>query len=437
MTTPKFTSQLEFKKLSKSYLLNSFNFKNLVLILIVCALKYSSLAQGTAGTFYVHSFWKDGVADGNPQNPIIYPSNIGSPFILGGYFQPYNGQGYFDSHANRLALANLAKAYLNPLPNGKRHMFGQAVGPMYTNFGVWTSNGSQASLDSVKYIWSDFFKIYDSIGGKVDYVSLDIEGYYPTMFRGMQYAVTNPVKQYFPNAAVTHYDNYLIDYVNFPVKNVYGDAVYADTVAGTHLNPVLYGWCQNKLNDQFNNVINRYKIFMHDVDLMRATRLTTPTVPIRPYIAWATYNWHRTEGNTGLSETGPLQTGVDVATQTQYYREMLYHVALEGADEFVLFAICPPYGATPINQLTSQADIDLLSNVLIELDEIVGYGNRTPLLVSTMSHGLLPDDIATNPNPTYNNQKYVLSGMNAGGRNVWRVTCDLNTITQQAQFIIP
>jgi hypothetical protein len=404
----------------------------LTFMLLVCFHSIVSFAQGTPGTFYVHSFWRDGVADGDPLNTIVYPSNIGNPFILGGYVQPYNGQGYFDSHAGRIALANLAKAYLNPLPNGKRHMFGQAVGPMYTNFGVWTSNGSLASLNAVKDAWSDFFQIYASIGGKVDYVSLDIEGYYSTMFQGMKYAVTDPVIQYFPNAAVTHYDNYLIDYVNFPVKNVYGDSVYGDAVAGTHLNPVLYGWCQNTLNNQLGAPLNRFKIFMHDVDLMRATRLTTPNVPIRPYIAWPTYNWHRTEGNTGLSETAPLAVGPDVATQTQYYREMMYHVALEGADEYVLFAINPPYGATPINQLTTQPDINLLSNILIELDEIIGYPNRRPLLTSTMSRGLLPDDIATNINPIYNNQKYVLSGMQAGGRNVWRISCDLSVVSQTA-----
>jgi Domain of unknown function (DUF4082) len=404
----------------------------LIALMFALGVANNVYSQGTAGTFFVHSFWRDRIADGNPNNPVVYPSNIINPFILGGFVEPYNGQGYFDSHEGRVALANLAKAYLNPLPDGKRHMFGQAVGPMYTNLGVWSSNGSLASLNAVKERWSDFFQIYASIGGKVDYVSLDIEGYYSTMFRDMKYAVTDPVKLYFPNAEVTHYDNYLIDYVNFPVKNVYGDEVYADTVAGTHLNPVLYGWCQNTLNNQLGTPLNRFKIFMHDVDLMRATRLTTPNVPIRPYIAWATYNWHRTEGNTGLSETAPLETGPSVATQTQYYREMLYHIALEGADSFVLFAITPPYGATPINQLTGQADIDLLGNIMKELDEIIGYPSRKPLLTSVMSRGLSPDDIATNPNPIYQDQKYVLSGMNAGGRNVWRVTCDLNTISQSA-----
>ena len=395
-------------------------------------------AQGTPGTFFAHSFWRDGIAENNPNNPIVYPSNIISPFNVGGIGTetfPPGGYGYYlETPASRLWLAQKAKNYLNPLPNGKRHMYGQGAEDLYRDYGVWSSNGSQTALDSVRAIWGDFFRLYDSIGGLVDYVSFDLEGfYYGPLLQHMKYAVFDPIRQYFPSVQLTQYDNYWVNYNQFPVKNVYGNTAFSDTIIGSHQNPVLYGWCQNSLNAQFDGLPTRFKIFMHDVDVMRAARLSKPTVHIRPYIAWSTYNWTRTEGNAGLSDTAPLATGPDVATQTPYYREMLYHVALEGADNFTFFNICPPYGNTvPFNQLTSQADVDLLSNIFKELDEIVGYPVRTPLQNLVISQGLFPDYSDLDPNPVYNRQKYVLSGMNAGGRNVWRISCDLDTVSEAA-----
>ncbi len=89
---------------------------------------------------------------------------------------------------------------------------------------------------------------------------------------------------------------------------------------------------------------------------------------------------------------------------TPYYSEMIYHVGMMDPEPF--------QGYCMVNEMkASGADpeyaMQIISELLSELTRIVGAADRKPIIV-----------------PYSWNDKYVLSGMYAGGKNYWRITPD-------------
>ena len=99
-----------------------------------------------------------------------------------------------------------------------------------------------------------------------------------------------------------------------------------------------------------------------------------------------------------------------------YYAEMLLHAGLLNPDLFLLFI---PWETRP--DLTTQEQRDLryqaIADCLDELTEKVGAADRKPILV-----------------PANWNDGFILSGMYAGGRNVWRITPDTTDGMTLANF---
>ncbi len=87
---------------------------------------------------------------------------------------------------------------------------------------------------------------------------------------------------------------------------------------------------------------------------------------------------------------------------TDFWFELNFHLALNGVDTFQAFN-----NSSLAN--TWEHDDLLFSQQLHELDEVVGFEDRKPLWES-----ITPGD-----------QRYMLSGMYAGGKNVWRISPDL------------
>lgn len=87
---------------------------------------------------------------------------------------------------------------------------------------------------------------------------------------------------------------------------------------------------------------------------------------------------------------------------THYYQEFILHLGLLNPDPFLIYN----HGST------KQGDDEiLLSKLFTQLDEVAGFDDKKTLLTEAASW----DD------------RYILSGMSAGGRNVWRITPDLYT----------
>lgn len=89
---------------------------------------------------------------------------------------------------------------------------------------------------------------------------------------------------------------------------------------------------------------------------------------------------------------------------TDYYKEVILHIGLHNANQMLFFN----------NATRSEAwahDDILLSNLLKELTEVAGFSNRKCISLDKV-------DI---------NKRYLLSGMYVNGKNVWRITPDVNT----------
>ncbi|MBR6729528.1 MAG: hypothetical protein IKL80_05130, partial [Clostridia bacterium] len=86
--------------------------------------------------------------------------------------------------------------------------------------------------------------------------------------------------------------------------------------------------------------------------------------------------------------------------RTAYWDEFVFHTFMSSSLPFACYY--------PESVKTAQEDY-YTSETLYELDELCGFEERTPLFEETV-----PFD-----------SKYILSGMNCGGRNVWRITPDL------------
>ena len=125
---------------------------------------------------------------------------------------------------------------------------------------------------------------------------------------------------------------------------------------------------------------NSYDAFVADVKLLR-TQTATSDLPLTPWI----------------SSPGWLQQ--DQGKDFVHYAEMVLHAGLNGAQDFLWW------------KYTSQADAigtQLISRLLKELDSLVGFVDRR---------------VITRGNVDFDDG-YVLSGMEAGGRRVYRLTPD-------------
>lgn len=97
---------------------------------------------------------------------------------------------------------------------------------------------------------------------------------------------------------------------------------------------------------------------------------------------------------------------------TDYYNEMIFHTGMFNPDPYLYWA-----GATILKSGGAEiieSEYELIDNLLSQLDDLVGFEDRKSALTEVWQA------------PTWD-QRYLLSGMTAGGRTVWRITPDLYT----------
>ena len=96
---------------------------------------------------------------------------------------------------------------------------------------------------------------------------------------------------------------------------------------------------------------------------------------------------------------------------TPYYAENVFHAGLLAPDPFLLFGVESKKvnGDSPTEE-EKQMRVDVFSSVISELNEVVGFSDRRPLVKEIASW----------------NNRYLLSGMYANGKNIWRITPDLS-----------
>jgi len=203
-------------------------------------------------------------------------------------------------------------------------------------------------------------------------------------------------KEYFPNIKLSNYGSAAYNgetkvisgaahrsYLGGPSKNF----------VGTHSAPVCYGSLVHLtyagyapewyVYDKFYKT--GYNALLLDTMRCQSAVLSTPNGGLMPWIGLRDWNSEGLYGNF---------------YSTDYYQEFLFHIGMLNPDPFLVY-----------NAGSSQAgdDLVLIRNIMYQLDELCGFDDRKPLVKKAVDW----------------NQRYVLSGMYAGGKNVWRITPDL------------
>ena len=106
-------------------------------------------------------------------------------------------------------------------------------------------------------------------------------------------------------------------------------------------------------------------------------------------------------------------------SETVYYAETMFHLGLATDEPFIGYIVASEeekrlgYGGYGYN-----ACIEIFDDILKELTKVAGYSDRTPIRY-----------------PSDWNDKYILSGMYAGGRNIWRLTPEMAQLIAEGKTL--
>lgn len=378
----------------------------------------------------------------------------------------------------RLTLDNLndpagMKAITDKMPEGHRVIFiwdlerditrhpddrcKTADGQFTPYQGVWLDNGTERLRQRV----DTFFKKYQELGGKLDVLVLDYEGglglwhigngakdavkwqaiqadpRFPDLAKELGFTDLTTVVEYYKQKGDT-YNNYLrwgslmeermAGYINKsiyePVKQYfpkvqfsnYGNAYYTKDLGvpdcnghrgylfgkgsqvGTHQSYELYsrlGQIKNRPPDGVTTYAHTpFNGFRYSLNVMRGMAGSSDA-PIHPWIA------HR-DFKEAYDYTG--------ITKHDLYQEMIFHAGVCGADDFIFWNPHPWRPDQSPEGFTNDTQDKLFSDCLKQLDKLIGFADR-----KTLSKTLVPWDA-----------DFALSGINAGGRTVWRFTPNLD-----------
>ena len=154
--------------------------------------------------------------------------------------------------------------------------------------------------------------------------------------------------------------------------------------------------------------VDPFNALLWSIYKARMNVLSAPDYPMKPWLAFRSYAG---DGDKGDPVTGVGSDPVVGWVNTDFYQESVLHLALLGADDFLLFNPC--YGTCTTNQkpggppMTLLSDNIVYSKIFTELTSIVGYKQRTWLKEPTPGGWLCG---------------HVLSGMETPVSRVWRFT---------------
>ena len=205
-------------------------------------------------------------------------------------------------------------------------------------------------------------------------------------------ATYDVIKKYYPNVEMLNYglgyrsQEYQVPDLNGHKQYKYGPG---NNVGTDQTQDGLYGRLgqitnRNRLINGFTYNATAFNAFRYEVNRMRSMLLSNQSVPISPWISHKSWN----------------KTLVD---DNDYYEEMIIHLSLTNANVIIYWN--PKSG----DGLLQDKDDELLSNLLNEENQFIGYMNKKPITSNYITYS---DDWWTSD--------YVLSGMNAGGQKVWR-----------------
>lgn len=214
-------------------------------------------------------------------------------------------------------------------------------------------------------------------------------------------ATYDKVRQYYPEVKSSNYgfNHWSQDY-HVPEMNGHRQYLYTSgSHAGTHQTEEgMYGELgqitnPNRLIPGFTYEKTPFNAFRYEVNRMRSMQLSS-SIEVQPWVSWKGWNKSSIYDN-------------------DYYEELMIHLAMSDPDVILFWN---PYtaGETPPS---NDANDTLLSNILLETDQFIGYENRDPITYNFEQYS----------DEEWWMSDYVLSGMKAADKKIWRFTPDIST----------
>jgi len=214
-----------------------------------------------------------------------------------------------------------------------------------------------------------------------------------------------PLQKYFPEATLSDYQS-LDSATWLKMAAVTDDGIVmsggnskksgnVSTYSYYYSRPSSDFYKNNQKYSGYNDVIFAAEPFsnlLYDINFTRHMYESTDTKMIAPWITGYTYGGKKEQS----------------MAYTPYYAELLYHLGMFDPEPFLSYTYTGDLDGPGEWELTSQ----IMNDVMAELTRVAGYSDRKPISM-----------------PQNWNSKYVLSGMYANGRNIWRITPNTNVIS--------
>jgi hypothetical protein len=227
----------------------------------------------------------------------------------------------------------------------------------------------------------------------------------------LRQAYYEPIRKHFPNVKMSNYGDFCDDFLTAAPNGVPPDAGeeargrhggYVGTHQATdglygHMGGIAESWAK----PMEGGIPERtpFNAMQLHANLMRTTVLSDPA-PVTPWIAWRRYVWD------------PAMPGNTPVGNTDYYQELLYHIALCNPDYFIFWSAFRWKPDMKAEDHCMKPDLQFVNDLLAEINEVMGYADRKTLVDRMV--------------PWY--RGYYLSGLRAKGRNLWRLTPDLSVV---------
>jgi len=232
-------------------------------------------------------------------------------------------------------------------------------------------------------------------------------------------AVYEPLIQYYPNGIVSDYHSSDFDGWNKALDNFGNIRRYNVIKAGNCSNYNIYS-CRPE-NSFYNGGTVSYKsvpsyngayyeatpfhMALYDANFLKDIYNSTDNGIMNIWISEYLYNIEDEDWDVYLD--GVKST----YSNTPYYTEVAYHAGLLNPQPFLGFVV-----PSHVNKRGGEYDtcLEVLSDIMVELTRVAGASDRKPIRTQSSWNG-----------------NYILSGMYAAGRNIWRLTPDTTKVSLQ------
>jgi hypothetical protein len=230
-------------------------------------------------------------------------------------------------------------------------------------------------------------------------------------------ATYNVIKSHFPNVKGSDWA-YHYHKLKYPLVNLHGhnlsycsQGLYCGegTHVGSHQSPApqIHGFgfeLDSKKLDGINNYVRTpFNMMRFSVNVMKISRLSNSNVPLAPW--FSSRSW---QGDN-------IQ--LKYLVNDDFYQEAIMHSLLSGATNILYWNPKNSFPGGAENGISYIEDNQILSNTLKEFDSLAGFNNKQSLINDNENNNYYEINEIT-----WWGDDYVLTGMRAENRRIWRFT---------------